>query len=353
MFQAEPNNFRELRTTTRPDIILRMSHNEDTGEVFVGSSDAKVYQVDPGVENPEFVPLEGHTSYVMGLVDTGKYLVSGSYDKSLIWWNKETKEQVRQVETAHDRWIRNLAVTPDKKYVLSVADDMVCKIWDAESGELVRTLDSHIKITQHGFPNMLYAVAVSPDGELVATVDRIAKIKIWDLKTGEELKELEAPKCYTWDPKARIHAIGGIRSVAFSPDSTQVAVGGIGQIGNVDHLAAAGRVELFDVASGEKLHMFEGDDKHKGLVEQIIFHPSGKWLMAVGGDHNGWVQFMDLEKKEVIKQVKAPMHVHQMVIADDFKAAFGAGHNRLAVWTFEPEVAVEEEAVESKEEAAG
>ena len=125
----------------------------------------------------------------------------------------------------------------------------------------------------------------------------------------------------------------------------------------MDHLAAAGRVELFDVASGEKLHMFEGDDKHKGLVEQIIFHPSGKWLMAVGGDHNGWVQFMDLEKKEVIKQVKAPMHVHQMVIADDFKMAFGAGHNRLAVWTFEPEAAVEEEAGEeageSKEEAAG
>ena len=52
MFQAEPNNFRELRTTSRPDIILRMSHNEDTGEVFVGSSDAKVYQVNPGVENP-------------------------------------------------------------------------------------------------------------------------------------------------------------------------------------------------------------------------------------------------------------------------------------------------------------
>ena len=129
MFQAEPNNFRELRTTSRPDIILRMSHNEDTGEVFVGSSDAKVYQVNPGVENPEFIPLEGHTSYVMGLVDTGKYVVSGSYDKSLIWWNKETKERVRQIELAHDRWIRNLAITPDKKYVLSVADDMACKIW--------------------------------------------------------------------------------------------------------------------------------------------------------------------------------------------------------------------------------
>ena len=47
MFQADPKNFRELRTTNRPDIILRMTRNDDTGEVFVGSSDAKVYQVDP------------------------------------------------------------------------------------------------------------------------------------------------------------------------------------------------------------------------------------------------------------------------------------------------------------------
>lgn len=349
MFQADPKNFRELRTTNRPDIILRMTRNDDTGEMFVGSSDAKVYQVDPMVEQPEFVPMEGHTSYVMGLVDTGKYIVSGSYDKSLIWWNKETKEQVRRIEMAHDRWIRNLTVTPDHKFVLSVADDMVCKIWDAETGDLVRTLDSHIKVTEHGFPNMLYAVAVSPDGKLVATVDRIAKIKIWDFQTGEEIKELEAPKCYTWDPKARIHSIGGIRSVTFSPDSTKVAVGGIGQIGNVDHLAAAGRVELFDVASGDKIHMFEGDDKHKGLVEQIIFHPSGKWLIAVGGDHGGWVQFMDVEKKEVIKQLKAPMHVHQMVLTSDFKTAFGVGHNRLAVWSFEAEAPVEEKT----EEAAG
>ena len=337
MFQADPQNFRELKTTTRPDIMLRMVRNEDSGEIYVGSSDANVYRVDPMAETPEFLPFEGHTSYVMGLVDTGKMIVSGSYDKSLIWWNKETQEQVRRVELAHDRWVRNLTITPDKKHVLSVSDDMVCKVWDAESGDLVRELKSHVKVTEHGFPNMLYAAAVSPDGKLIATVDRIAKIKIWDFATGEELKELEAPKCYTWDSKARIHAIGGIRSVAFSPDCTQLAVGGIGQIGNVDHLGAAGRVELFDVASGEKLHMFEGDDKHKGLVEQIVFHPSGKWIMAVGGDHGGWIQFMDLEKKEVIKQVKAPMHVHQIAVTSDFSMAYGAGHNRLAVWSFVPE----------------
>ena len=337
MFEADPKNIRELKTTTRPDIMLRMINAKEKGMVYVGSSDAKIYKLDPMPKAPKFIPLEGHTSYVTGLVDTGKCIVSGSYDKSLIWWNIDDHKQVRRIEKAHDRWIRNLTTTPDQKHVLSVGDEMVCKIWNAETGKLVRTLDSHVKTSKEGFPNVLYAVAVSPNGKLVATVDRIAKIKIWEFETGKELKEFEAPKCYTWDPQKRIHSIGGIRCVAFSPDSKLVAVGGIGQIGNVDHLAAAGRVELFDVESGEKIHMYEGDAKHKGLVEQIVFHPSGKWLMAVGGDHGGWVQFMDIEKKSVLKQVKAPMHVHQVAVDSEFKMIYGAGHNRLAVWTMEPE----------------
>ena len=336
MFEADPKNIRELKTTSRPDIMLRMIGAKEDGQVYVGSSDSKIYKLDPMAKTPEFVPLAGHTSYVTGLVDTGKAIVSGSYDKSLIWWNQENHQSIRRIEKAHERWIRNVTITPDRKHVLSVGDDMVCKIWNADSGKLVRQLDRHVKTSPHGFPNVLYSAAVSPCGKFIATVDRIAKIKIWEFETGKELKELEAPKCYTWDPKARIHSIGGIRSVAFSPDSKLVAVGGIGQIGNIDHLGAAGRVELFNVESGKKIHMFEGDDKHKGLVEQIIFHPSGKWLMAIGGDHNGWIQFMDLDKKEVFKQVKAPMHVHQVAVTADFKMIYGAGHNKLCVWTMEP-----------------
>ena len=73
MFQADPNNFRELRTTNRPDIILRMTRNDDTGEVFVGSSDAKVYQVDPMVEQPEFLAMEA-VSYTHLTLPTTPYV---------------------------------------------------------------------------------------------------------------------------------------------------------------------------------------------------------------------------------------------------------------------------------------
>ncbi|HIN54781.1 MAG TPA: hypothetical protein EYM79_10745, partial [Planctomycetes bacterium] len=104
MAEIGPKFFKEVKQISRDDILLRISHQKSMQSVYVGSSDAKIYSVDPMADKPEFHEFKGHTSYVMGLVDTEKHLVSGSYDRSLIWWDKESREIVRRVEDAHDRW---------------------------------------------------------------------------------------------------------------------------------------------------------------------------------------------------------------------------------------------------------
>lgn len=306
----------------------------ETKRLLYGSSDFHVYEIDLGDEKPEAVALRGeaHQSYVTGLAIAAGHAVSGSYDGRLIWWNLESRERVRDL-AAHDLWIRRVASSPDGKLIASVADDMLCKLWDAETGELVRTLSDHQPLTPHHYPSMLYAVAFSTDAKLLATGDRVGHVAIWDTASGEKVGAVEAPVMHTWDPKQRRHSIGGIRSLAFSPDSEQLAVGGIGQIGNIDHLGGPSRVEIFNWREGRRLYEIE-DEKLKGLVEQLAFHQSGAWLLAAGGDNNGFVTFYDSATGKLIHQVKAPMHVHAFVLSEDCGRLYTVGHDKIAVWEF-------------------
>lgn len=305
-----------------------------SGRLWYGSSDFHVYEIDTAAEKPESVALPGepHQSYVTGLAIAAGNAVSGSYDGRLIWWNLETRERVREV-AAHDRWIRMVVASPDGKLIASVADDMLCKLWDAATGELVRTLADHQPMTPHHFPSMLYAVAFSADGRWLATGDKVGHVAIWDAAGGEKIGAVEAPVLYTWDPKQRRHSIGGIRSLAFSSDGGRLAVGGIGQIGNIDHLGGPSRVEIFTWRSGQRLHEIE-DEKFKGLVEQLAFHDSGAWLLAAGGDNNGFVTFYDPETGKLVHQEKAPMHVHAATFGDGYTPLYTVGHGKLAVWEF-------------------
>ncbi len=327
---ADPNKLKVAKDLGRPGILFSLARSPMSSRVFVGSSDSKIYDLDVMAEKPEPKELAGHGSYVTGLVLAGESLVSGGYDGKLIWWNAETGEQTRTVD-AHQKWIRRMNLTPDGNTVVSVADDMVCRLWEASSGKLIRELRGHEERTPHHFPSMLFCCTVSADGKLLATGDKVGHIVIWELESGKQLASLEAPTMYTWDPKQRIHSIGGVRSLAFSPDTELLAAGGIGQIGNIDHLGAGSRVEIFDWQQGERIAELANDNL-KGLVERLEFGPDGKWLLAAGGDHNGFIQFIDVDAKKITKQEKAPMHVHDLALNESCDTIYAAGHGKIVVW---------------------
>jgi WD40 repeat protein len=235
---------------------------------------------------------------------------------------------VRAIE-AHTKWIRNVLASPDGKLIASVADDMVCKIHEVASGKLIHTLRGHQARTPNNFPSMLYGCAFSADGKHLATADKVGHIVVWDVSGGKQLKTLEAPGMYTWDGRQRIHSIGGIRGVAFSPDGKSLAVGGIGYINNVDHLDGPARVEVFDWQSGKRTHEF-AKTRFKGIVNRLLFHPSGDWLLGAGGAGNGFFIFFDLKSNRVVKEENLKFHVHSIVLDEAGQTVYAGGHNALA-----------------------
>ena len=327
----------ELKITkeiSRRDILFSMVRMPNSELLQVGSSDFNLYGFD--LSNDMNEPIsEGraHDSYVTGVARTEAFLVTSSYDQRLVWWSLETGKPIRTVDNAHQRFMRDVQASPDGKWIVSVGDDMIARVWESTSGKLRHELHGHQTVTPHHYPSMLYACTISPDSQHIATVDRIGTILIWRSEDGRQVAKLEASEMYTWDAKQRRHSIGGIRSVAFSPDGRHLAVGGMGQVGNIDHLEGKARVEIFAWQAGERTHSYV-DNSFKGLVESLAFHPNGDWLVAAGGDNSGFLMFFDLaDSKKSFRDEKAPMHIHSVAVNESGDAIYAVGHGKIAKWT--------------------
>ena len=205
-----------------------------------------------------------------------------------------------------------MAATPDGTVVASVADDMVCRLWDVATGRLIHELRGHAELTPHHFPSMLFACAISPDGRLLATGDKVGHIIVWDIDSGEPARRRSRRPVFT--PGTR--SSGGTRSAASArwpsrPTATRLAVGGIGKIGNIDHLDGKPRVEVFDWQKGERLGEVQGEGR---AGRAPGFHPGGDWLLGAGGYTDGFLLFFDPAGKKVLAQDKAPMYVHDFAL---------------------------------------
>lgn len=336
MASADPSKLKVGKQVSRQDILFCMARDVESGRIYFGSSDFKVYGIDLSAEKPEAQQIAEHQSYVTALALTGKTVITGSYDRHLIWTDIESSKQIRQVE-AHQNRIRRIVATPDGKTVASVADDMVCRLWDVDSGKLLHELRGHEAITPHHYPSMLYACAISADGKYLATGDKVGHVVVWEIATGKQVTSLEAAGMYTWDPSQRRHSIGGIRSLAFSPDGRRLAVGGMGKVGNVDHPEAPARLEVFDWQQGQRTHEVLADGKLKGMIEHLVFHPSGEWFVGAGGGYGGLIVFYDPNNSKMLFQDTAPMHVHDFAVNDVCDTIYAVGHNKIVTWEFKGE----------------
>jgi WD40 repeat protein len=331
MKSPSPESLRLVKEFALPSIAFGVARVPGSGRTFFGGSDFKVREADVTAAKFEPRELYAHESYVTTVALTGARLVSGGYDGKLVWWDTAKGEKVRTT-AAHARWVRQVVASPDGTLVASVADDMVCKLWDAETGELVREMRGHAEKTPTHFTSMLYAVAFSADGKFVATGDKVGHVVVWEAGTGKSFATLEAPVMYTWDKAQRNHSIGGIRSLAFSPDGERLAVGGMGKVGNIDHLEGKARVEVFDWKAGTKPAVEFQSDKFAGVVNALRFAPDGAWLLGAGGAAEGFFLFADVAAKKLVRQEKVGMHVHDVALSDRADVVTAAGHNKLAVY---------------------
>jgi WD40 repeat protein len=316
------------REISRSDFLLSVARVPNSDRLLVGGSAGKVLEISAAQGGPAPQDLAEHGRYVNSVRLAGDFVISGGYDGRLIWWHLGERRVVRSVPAHRGSWVRQIAVSPSAARIASVGDDMVCRIWDTASGTVLHELRGHAPRTPQHFTSMLYACTFSADGRLLATGDRVGHVVIWDAESGRQLQTLETPTLYTWDGVQRIRSIGGIRGLAFSPDSTQLAIGGVGQIGNVDALQGPSRVEVFNWKRRERIAEFTGA---QGIVNRCIYHPKGSWLCAIGGGGNGLVMFYDVANRRMLHQGNVPMHVYDAAFNEDCTTLYAVGNSKAVV----------------------
>jgi WD40 repeat protein len=324
---SQPRNLRVVREIGRPDICFSVARLPKGDRLLVATSAGKVFELATVQNGPAPRDLANHGRYVTSVRVAGDAAVSGGYDGRLISWDVRERRMLRNL-AGHIRCIRQIAVSPDGRKLASVADDMVCRLWDAATGTLLHELRGHEGKTPQHFTSMLYTCAFSADGRLLATGDRVGHVVVWDVASCRQLSAVEAPTLYTWDGVQRIRSIGGVRAVAFSPNGNHLAVGGVGQIGNVDSLAGPSRVEVFDWERRQRVLAFTGAS---GMVTRLLYEPEGRWLCALGGGGNGLIMFYDTAAQAMVHQANVSMFVHDAAFNEDCTSLVAVGHNKAVL----------------------
>lgn len=124
----------------------------------------------------------GHTEGVLGvtLLSDGKHFLTHSWDKTIILWDDATGEIIRRYE-GHDNWIWSVALSPDEKTFVSASADNTLILWDLEAGQPIRYFLGH--------EDAVLSVDFSVDGQYIVSSGRDKRVSLWNIETAEWLRD--------------------------------------------------------------------------------------------------------------------------------------------------------------------
>lgn len=186
-----------------------------------------------------------------------------------------------RVFTGHAGDVTCLAITPDGRYVVSGSEDKTLKIWEVATGREVRTLAGHA--------GEVKSVGVSPDGRYAVSAGSNSAegedpIRLWDLASGAQVRSWGASLSrFTW-----------INAVTFSSDGRYVISGGSDNAVRVWNVADGTKAGAWE-GHASWIHSLAATPDGRYLLSGSLDGTTRAWDMATGREK---AQFIDFEDGE-------------------------------------------------------
>lgn len=232
--------------------------------------------------------LEGHTGCVnsSSYSHDGKRIVSASNDSTLRIWDAETGEILKGGKKLSHRCY-SASFSPDGKCIVSsYYSGRICRIqiWDTETCKCINVLNGHTKLIE--------SVSFSPDSKHVVSASADKTVRVWDAKSGE---------CEVLDGHTDL-----VYSASYSPDGK--------------HIVSASKdktVRVWDVETNE-CKVLEG---HTQDVTSASFSPDGKRIVSCSED--GTIRIWDVESERCL-------YTHKVSSGAVYSATFSPDGRHIA-----------------------
>jgi WD40 repeat protein len=255
-------------------------------------------------------PLKGHTNTVTHAVfhPDGKTIATGGADGTVRVWNPESGELLFTLQTESDGVVNELAYSPDGKWLAFAqncargSSPPICivtpGVYNAQTGELVHQGPPH----ERGAAD----IAFSADGKSILSFAMRNRTFLWDAASGEVIRTFEGktPQFIPTDGTAQLSRDGsivityanrdGILHIWDAASETQLAeiqwkggyTGGTGAALSPDgnHIFSSSddnAVRVWDARSGYPVIQLKG---HTAPITSIRFSKDGKFVVTSSQD---------------------------------------------------------------------